>query len=113
MAETTTPAPVISRSRAVWLGDKRFEAGPQGRTHVIDGGALEAPGPVETFLGAIAACSAVDVIAILAKRRTPIESLRIEVAAERRPVAPRRVRRLELEYHVDGQGIDRIHAERA
>ena len=113
MAEKPRPAPVITRSRAVWLGEKRFETGPQGRTHTIDAGALVAPGPVETLLGAVATCSAVDVLEILAKRRTPVEALRIEVAAERRPVAPRRVRRLELEYHIDGAGIDRVHAERA
>ena len=107
------PVPVITRSQVTWRGERSFDAGPAGRTHRIDGGAKEAPGPVETFLGALCACASVDVIDILAKRRTPIERLSVDIAADRRPEYPRRVRRLDLHFHIDGAGIDREHAERA
>ena len=107
------PIPVISRSQITWLGDRRFDAGPVGRTHRIDGAAKEAPGPVETFLGALCACASVDVIDILAKRRTPIEKLSVDIAADRRPEYPRRVRQLDLHFRIDGAGIDRDAAERA
>lgn len=107
------PGPVITRSEAIWRGDRSFDAGPQGRTHRIDVAAKEAPGPVETLLNALATCSAIDVIDILAKRKTPVEKMSIHIAAERRPQAPRRVMYLEIEYRIDGAAIEREHAERA
>jgi putative redox protein len=96
-----------------WTTDHVFEAGPPGRTHLIDGDSKIAPGPVETLLGAILSCSGVDVVDILAKRRTPVSRFEARVKAYRRADHPRRVMRLELEYHVDGAGIDPDAAERA
>lgn len=112
-ATATADAPVISRSSIAWLGERLFDAGPPGRTHRIDAGATEAPGPVETLLNAIAACSGVDVIDIIAKRKTPVEHMTVNVTAERRSSFPRRVQRLEIEFRIDGAGIEREHAERA
>lgn len=112
----TAPAaikPVITRSRAVWRGEHRFDAGPEGRTVPVDADSKTAPGPVETLLSAIATCSGVDVLDILAKRRTPAERFVINVAATRRSEAPRRVQRLDIEFHIDGPGIEAQHAERA
>jgi putative redox protein len=111
--KTGAPAPVISRTEVTWRGERLFDAGPAGRTHRIDANATEAPGPVETLLSSLATCSSVDVIDILAKRRTPIERLTVRVAAERRPETPRRVRHIEIEYDIAGTGIEREHAERA
>jgi len=118
MSSPTPPAsppaaPVISRTEVAWLGERLFDAGPAGRTHRIDASAKQAPGPVETLLGAIATCSGVDVVDIMVKRKTPIERMNIFVAAERRPEAPRRVRHLDIEFRIDGAGIEREHAERA
>jgi len=112
---TAPPAtkPVITTSRAVWRGDHRFEAGPEGRTALVDADAKTAPGPVETLLNALATCAGVDVLDILAKRRTPAERFVVNVTATRRTEAPRRVQRLDLEFHVDGPGIAVEHAERA
>ena len=107
------PAPVITRTQVAWRGDRLFDAGPAGRTHRIDAAAKEAPGPVETLLNAIATCAGVDVVDIIAKRKTPVERMTIHVAAERRPEAPRRVRRLDIEFRIDGAGIEREAAERA
>ena len=105
--------PVITRSAIQWRGDRSFNAGPSGRQHVIDGAAKEAPGPVETMLSSLAACSSLDVIDILAKRKTPAEKLSVNVTAERRPEFPRRVMRLDVEFIIDGHGVEREHAERA
>jgi len=90
-----------------------FEVGPEGRTHLIDGDSKIAPGPVEALLGAILTCSGVDVIDILAKGRTPVRRFEASVVAHRRAEHPRRVTRIELEYHVDGDGIHAEQAERA
>ena len=113
-AKPAAPAgPVISRTEVAWRGERLFDAGPPGRTHRIDAGAKEAPGPVETLLSAIASCSGVDVIDIIAKRNTPVERMVIHVEAERRGDYPRRVQRVSLEFRIDGAGIERTHAERA
>ncbi|MGH7618268.1 MAG: OsmC family protein [Gemmatimonadaceae bacterium] len=121
MSDPTMPArpsaavagPVITRSEATWRGERLFDAGPAGRTHRIDASAKVAPGPVETMLNAVATCSAVDIIDIIAKRKTPVERMSVHIAAERRPEAPRRVMRVDIEYRIDGAGIEREHAERA
>jgi putative redox protein len=90
-----------------------FESGPVGRTHLIDADSKIAPGPVETLLGAILTCSGTDVIDILAKGRTPVRRFEASVTAHRRAEHPRRLMRIELEYHIDGEGIDEEQAERA
>ena len=105
--------PVITRSEVTWRGEKAFDAGPAGRTHRIDAGAKEAPGPVETLLNALITCSAVDIIDILSKRKTPVERFTAKVAGERRPEFPRRLMQVDIELKIDGAGIEREHAERA
>jgi putative redox protein len=105
--------PVITKTEVSWRGERLFDAGPAGRQHRIDAGAKEAPGPVETLLGSIATCSAVDIIDIIAKRKTPVERLAISVVGERRPEFPRRLMKVHIEYRIDGAGIEREHAERA
>src|SRR5687768_2712689 len=90
-----------------------FVAGPEGRSHVIDADSTTAPGPVEVLLEAIMTCSGVDVVDILAKRRTPVERFTVEIAAHRRAEHPRRVMRLDLDYIIDGAGIEAEQAERA
>lgn len=113
MTAPTTTKPVITTSRAVWRGEHRFDAGPEGRTTPIDADAKAAPGPVETLLSAVATCASVDVLEVLAKRRTPAERFVVNVKATRRSEAPRRVQKLELEFEIDGAGITVEHAERA
>ena len=105
--------PVITKTEVTWRGERLFDAGPAGRQHRIDAGAKEAPGPVETLLSAIATCSSVDIIDIIAKRKTPVERLSVSVVGERRPEFPRRLMKLQIEYRIDGAGIEREHAERA
>lgn len=115
--QPTEPArptgPVISKTEVTWRGERLFDAGPAGRQHRIDAGAKEAPGPVETLLSAIATCSSVDIIDIIAKRKTPVERLSVSVVGERRPEFPRRLMKLQIDYRIDGAGIEREHAERA
>jgi putative redox protein len=111
-APTSTKA-VVTKSRAVWRGEHRFDAGPEGRTVPIDADSKVAPGPVETLLNALATCSSVDVLDVLTKQRTPAERFVVNVTATRRSEAPRRVQRLEMEFQIDGAGITVEHAERA
>ena len=97
-----------------WAGEQRFEAGrPNGPTLVVDGTGSAAQSPVDLVLSALASCAAIDVVEILAKRRTPVERLEIEVTGARVETIPRRLRHVTLQFRVDGAGIERVHAERA
>lgn len=103
-----------NRVQLTWAGDHRFDAGRPGGPQVrIDASAQTGPGPVDALLIGLGACTGVDVVDILAKRRTPVESLGIEVQGERREAIPRRVIKAHLVYRIDGAGIERTHAERA
>jgi putative redox protein len=55
----------------------------------------------------------IDVVDILAKRRTPAERLVVDAHAERRAEHPRRVERVTLTFVVDGAGIGIEHTDRA
>jgi putative redox protein len=106
--------PTSTTVHATWRGEGRYEIGrPGGPAVVIDAAGRAGLGPVDTMLGALAACSAIDVVEYLAKRRTPASRVDVRVDAERRPIAPRRVLQARLEFAIDGDGIDIAHAERA
>jgi putative redox protein len=104
----------VNRVRLTWDGDRRFDAGRDGvPTHRIDAGTVTGPSPVDTLLNALAACTSVDVLDILDKRRTPVRTLSVDVEAARAKATPARVIGIHLTYHIAGEGIERIHAERA
>ena len=112
-AGTITPKPP-SRVKVTWAGGERFDAGrPNGPTVRIDGKGETGPGPVDTLISALASCAAIDVVEILAKRRTPVRSLSVDVLGERVDGIPRRLRHVTLAFHIGGEGVQRVHAERA
>ncbi|HJU67109.1 MAG TPA: OsmC family protein [Gemmatimonadaceae bacterium] len=98
-----------------WRGDEEFESGrPGGPMLRVDGHGRVAQSPVDVLLTALGTCSSIDVVSILAKRRTPVKSMEIDVVAERaNDRVPRKVRRILLTYRITGAGIEREHAERA
>lgn len=114
MSDSTKPKPP-SKVTVRWDGDQRFDAGVTGKSQLIrmDGHRDAGPSPVDTLLGALAACTGVDVTDILAKRRTPIEGMTIQVTGERADATPARLTKVILEYRIRGAGIERVHAERA
>jgi putative redox protein len=98
----------------VWQGERRFDSGrPDGPTLRLDGDGITGQSPVDALMSALAACTAVDVVDILAKRRTPLASLTIDAVGTRADGVPRRVVSASLTYVLQGDGIERVHAERA
>lgn len=55
----------------------------------------------------------VDVVAIMAKRRTPVESLEVDVVGERVDTTPRRYKHITLNFHIAGKGIEKDQVLRA
>jgi putative redox protein len=105
--------PVVTTARAVWRRGLEFDAGATNRMFRVDGNSKAASSPVEAFLGALAACTAGDVVDFLEKRRTPVRRMELDVAATRRGEFPRRVMKLDITFAVEGEGIEREQAERA
>src|SRR5262249_28788301 len=111
---TAAPAKRQNKVTVKWAGGQRFDAGrPGGPTHRIDGDAVTRPSRVDTLLNSLAACTTIDVIEILAKRRTPVESLEIAVSGDRANAVPAKLTRIHLHYRIKGAGIEALHAERA
>ena len=97
-----------------WVGGHRFDAGrPNGPTARIDGEGETGQSPPEALLSALATCVSYDVIDILAKQRTPIESLEIDVLGERVDTIPRRYKHITLNFRIRGNGIGKEQALRA
>jgi putative redox protein len=110
-AKATTKPSVI---HVEWVGGHRFDAGrPNGPTARIDGEGETGQSPPETLLSALATCVSYDVIDILAKQRTPIESLQIDVVGDRVDTIPRRYKAITLNFRIGGKGIEKEQALRA
>jgi putative redox protein len=110
----TSASPKPSLIHIEWVGDHRFDAGrPGGPTARIDGDGKTGQSPPETLLTALATCVSYDVIDILAKQRTPVESLQIDVVGERVATIPRRYRHITLNFRMAGKGIEEAQALRA
>ena len=115
----TAPAPAKkaaqpSRIHVEWVGRHRFDAGrPNGPTARIDGDGETGQSPPEALLSALATCVSYDVIDILAKQRTPIESLEIDVVGQRVDTIPRRYKHITLNFRIGGKGIEKDQALRA
>ena len=114
MAEGTQGKPP-SKTVVTWVTDQQFDGGRAsgGPTIHLDGRGATGPSPVDALVIALAGCTGVDIVDILAKRRTPVESLRMELTGERANATPARIAAVDIQYYIKGAGIERVHAERA
>jgi putative redox protein len=98
-----------------WAGDHRFDGQRQsgGPAIRMDASGTTGPSPVDALLCALAGCTGVDVVDILAKRRTPVQALSVDVEGERFAGVPGRVTSIKLHYRIIGAEVERTHAERA
>lgn len=105
---------ITNTVQIAWKGEHLFDAHrPNGPMVRIDASAKTGPSPVDALLIALGTCTSVDVVDILAKRRTPVATLNVEVVAKRADAVPRRVIGALITYTITGEGIERVHAQRA
>lgn len=113
-APTTGASKPPSRIQVKWAGGHVFDTGREGGPVArFDGDGKVAQTPPDALLSALASCVSVDVVDILEKRRTPVKSLQVDVIGERVDTTPRRFHHITLNFGITGEGIDRVHAERA
>ena len=97
----------MSQARVRWITGKQF-IGTDSTNHSV---VLSTPDegigmkPSELMLVALASCTAVDVVEILAKKRTPLESLEIEVEGQQDSDPPWTFRKIHVHYKLRGQGL--------
>ena len=89
-----------------WVGGEEYLATmPSGQAVVIDADREHnsAPGPMDMLLGALGACSSVDVVSILAKKRQKLLSLEVVISGERAKEPPSVWTKIEMVYKLTGE----------
>lgn len=96
-------------------GGLRFEAttGSGFSLEMDNEGGGTAPRPTELLAAAIGACTGMDVISILRKKRQAVSNYAIRVQAEQRDAHPHAFRRVEVVHEVTGPALDSEAVRRA
>ncbi len=82
-------------------------------TYKSSGGEESGYRPTELLLYALAGCTGIDVVRIMEKQRTPLESLEIQVNAEQSEGYPTYFRSIEVKYIGKGKNVDKEKLARA
>jgi len=104
--------------RVKWVEDRTF-VGEASTGHKIafgaaaEGGAKPGPSPMELVLIGTGGCSAYDVVSILEKGREAIESVEVELDADRAGTDPKVFTRIHMQFIVKGRGLNPTKVERA
>jgi len=98
-----------------WVTGKRFVGTDSTQHSVVLSTPDEGVGmkPSELLLVALAACTAVDVVDILAKKRTPLSKLIISATGEQDADPPWAFRKIHLKYQLAGKKLTEKAVEQA
>jgi putative redox protein len=101
-----------------WIGNLAFEGvADSGKAIMMDSASDPAqrlgPGPMELVALSMAGCTAMDVIAILAKKHQDVTAFEVKVHADRTEEYPKVFTHAEIEYQVTGHGLDKAAVLRA
>lgn len=90
-----------------WIGGKQFVGIDSTNHSVVLSTTDEGVGmkPSELLLVAVSSCSSVDVVDIMAKKRTPLDSLEVITSGEQDADPPWTYRKIHMTYRVRGKGI--------
>jgi putative redox protein len=97
--------------RFVGINDQGLEA--IFDTSIEGGGLNSSPSPVESVAMAAGACTAMDVVAMINKRRKKIESFKIEIEFERATEHPKVITKLHMAFHVKSPDLTSEELERS
>ncbi len=91
-----------------YAGDDFFiSTTPSGHAQAIDGKGdrKSAPSPLEMLLVSVAACTAVDVVSILEKKRQDVTDYKVEITGTRRQEFPRAFTAFHIHHIVCGRSV--------
>jgi len=90
-----------------WLKDRHFVGTDSNNHSVVLSGQKQGIGlsPSETLLIALAACSSVDVVEILEKKRKKLTLLEVTTNGEQDPDPPWAYRSIHVNYRLGGKGL--------
>jgi putative redox protein len=95
----------MQKASVKWIGEQKFVAtGPSGHAVPIDSDreSNTAPGPMEMVLMALGACTATDIVIVLAKKRQKLQSLEVICTGERAKEPPSVWTKIEILYRLRG-----------
>jgi putative redox protein len=96
----------------IWEHDLVFAGRSDEARMILDSDGVAGPSPMQALAFGLAACMAMDVVAILKKGRHDVRGLRADMKGFRADEPPRRFTRIELSFTVTG-ATGREHIERA
>jgi putative redox protein len=105
----------MSIAKIQWIGGKRFVGTDSTNHSVVLSTPDEGVGmkPSELLLVALGGCTAVDVVEILTKKRTPPESLEIFVEGEQEKDPPWTFRKIHVRFVLRGTGLTEKSVQQA
>ena len=97
-----------------WKGGTGYSVTtPSGAGIALDSEAKRGASPMETLLGALAGCMAIDVVLILKRMRSAPERLTARVRGRRAGDHPRRFERIELDFTAYGGSVIQNRLDRS
>jgi len=96
----------MQTAKVQWIGGQQFVAvGPSGHALAMDSdrSSNTGPGPMELLLMALGACTATDIVIILAKKRQKLQSLEVVCSGERAVDPPQVWTKLEILFRLRGK----------
>jgi putative redox protein len=106
-------------AKVVWKGKMSFDGSSESKftlplgTDPALGGNDDGFRPMELIGIGLAGCTGMDVISILQKKQQKVKNFEVQVHAEKSTEHPKVFTRIEVEYVVTGDNIDRLAVERA
>jgi len=106
-----------TKARLSWQSGLRFTArADSGHELTIDSTGRKnhaGPSPMELMAIGVAGCTAMDVVYVLERMRTPPSGFDVEIVGERAQTDPKYFTSLAITYRVRGAGLEREKVERA
>jgi len=99
----------MAQAKVTWHQDRIF-VGTDSTKHSV---VISTPGekggvgmkPSELLLVSLASCTAVDIVSIFEKKRTPLDELEIHVQGEQNEDPPWMYKNIKLSYRIKGEGV--------
>ena len=99
----------MAQAKVIWVENKQF-VGIDSSNHSVvlstqDEKNAVGMKPSDLLLVALASCTAVDVVQILEKKRTPLNSMRIEVSGEQQEDPPWTFETIHMSFSLSGKDL--------